>query len=377
MRGSRGFPSSVRLFVNLEQSEIEARAELQLARIERRCEAERIGRAQSAATAQVIVCQRRGAWRRARYKARAVRSRTSRAEHVVDAQEIGPVEEIERLDGEFEEAPVIGEQTPREAHVEAIVRFALAGVTPGRPGAVALRTPVGVGVEAEQQVERTPALRDEDRRERPILQRQVLSRALEDAAQHEAVPLIEGGERTIQPQVERILRRPVAVEIDHLVNRFGQRVMRVKAKAARETPLRLRGEAVVERTGRILVYVVLESERIAEIGRQPGLRLRGRGEPDVGRAAERVERTDRPGELELVYVAVARKMQPARELIAQFERNASAKIALNAETRLICRRVAVIRPQPEPHFERHARRGFDIERRHIGQRDWARADYSL
>src|SRR5215510_6438200 len=173
-RGSRGFPSSFR--INPEQSETESRAELQLARIERRCESERIGRAQSATTAQVIVCQHRGAWSRARNKARAVRSRTSRAEHVVDAQVIGPIEEIEPLDGEFEVASVIGEQTPREAQVEAIVRLALAGVTPGQTGAVALRTPVSVGVEAEKKVERTPALRHEDRRERPVLQRHVLSR---------------------------------------------------------------------------------------------------------------------------------------------------------------------------------------------------------
>src|SRR5262249_61529562 len=131
-----------------------------------------------ATTAQVIVCQRQGAWRRARNKVRAVRSRTSCAEHVVDAQVIGPIEEIEPLDGEFKVAPVIGEQTPREAQVEAIERLALAGVTSCLTGAVALRTPVIVGVEAEQQVERTPALRDEDRRERPILQRHVLRRAL-------------------------------------------------------------------------------------------------------------------------------------------------------------------------------------------------------
>src|SRR5262245_37939483 len=108
---------------------------------------------------------------------------------------------------------------------------------------------------------------------------------------------------------------------------------------------------MIERVGRVLVDVVLESERGAEIGRQPGLRLRGRWEADVGRAAERVERIDRPGGLELVYVAVARKVQPAHELIAQFERNAPTHIALNAEARLIGRRVAVIGPKTEPHFK--------------------------
>src|SRR5215475_8930159 len=44
MRGSRGFPSSFRFFIDLEQSEIEACAELQLARIGRGCESERRSR---------------------------------------------------------------------------------------------------------------------------------------------------------------------------------------------------------------------------------------------------------------------------------------------------------------------------------------------
>src|SRR5262249_41380500 len=104
-------------------------------------------------------------------------------------------------------------------------------------GTVALRTSVGVGVEAEQQVERTTALRYEDRREDPVLQRHVPRRTLEDAAQHQPVPLIEGRERTIKPQVERILRRPVAVEIDHLVNRLGKRVRRVEVEVTRKPPL--------------------------------------------------------------------------------------------------------------------------------------------
>jgi hypothetical protein len=77
----------------------------------------------------------------------------ARAEHIVDAQEIGPIEEIERLDGEFDEAAFFGEETPRDAQVKAVVRLAQAGVAPGLTGAIALRTPVGVGVEAEQQIE--------------------------------------------------------------------------------------------------------------------------------------------------------------------------------------------------------------------------------
>src|SRR5262249_35483872 len=129
---------------------------------------ERVGRAQSWSAAQIVVGQRHGAGDRAREEARAIRGRAGRAEHVVDAQEIGAIEEIERLDGEFQVTPVIGEQAPPDAQVEAVERLALTGVTPGLTGTVALRTSVGVGGNAGQKVERTTALLYEDRREAPV-----------------------------------------------------------------------------------------------------------------------------------------------------------------------------------------------------------------
>src|SRR5262245_38800349 len=122
--------------------------------------------------------------------------------------------------------------------------------------------------------------------------------------------LIKGRKRTIEPEVKRILRRPVAVEINHLVNRLGQRVMRVEAEVVREAPLRLHRKSVVKRVGRLLVDVVLKPAEIMGIAGQPGLSLRGCWNRDEGRAAQRVERIDRPGDLDLVYVAVARQMQP-------------------------------------------------------------------
>src|SRR5262245_58074531 len=120
MRGSRGFPSSVRLFINLERSEIESRAELQLARIGRGGEAERIGRPTVRPAAQVEGGQRR------------------RADDVIDALEVGMVEEIEAFDRELQVAALLDEEATGQAHVEAVEGFAAAGVSPGLSRTVAL-----------------------------------------------------------------------------------------------------------------------------------------------------------------------------------------------------------------------------------------------
>src|SRR5262249_57438824 len=101
-------------------------------------------RAQCCSAEHSVVGQRNGAGDRAWEEVRAIRGRAGRAEHVVDAQEIGAIEEIERLDGEFQVTPVIGEQTPPDAQVEAVERLALTGVTSRLTGTVALRKSVRV-----------------------------------------------------------------------------------------------------------------------------------------------------------------------------------------------------------------------------------------
>src|SRR5262252_6154088 len=120
MRGSRGFPSSFR--INPERSEIEAHAELQLARIVCRRETERRGRLLVGPAAQVEVCQRRRA-RRA-WSRQPVVVHATPADDVIDALEVGPVEEVEAFDRELHETALLDEEAAGQAHVEAVEGFA-------------------------------------------------------------------------------------------------------------------------------------------------------------------------------------------------------------------------------------------------------------
>src|SRR5262245_42400144 len=112
-RGSRGFPSSFR--INQEQSEIETRAELQLARIGRRCEAERRGRLLVCPAAQVEVGQRRRARRAGR---RQPVGHASPADDVIDALEVDPIEEIEAFNRELNKTALLDEKAAGQAQVE-------------------------------------------------------------------------------------------------------------------------------------------------------------------------------------------------------------------------------------------------------------------
>src|SRR5882672_1279823 len=172
-----------------EQSEIEACAELQLARIGRRCEAERRGRLLVGSAAQVEVSQRRRARRAGR---RQPIGYASPADDVVDALEVDPIEEIEAFDRDLQITALLEDEAARQAQVEAVEGFATPGVSPGLSRTVTLRAAVVVGVEAEQQVEGPPALRHDDRRQRPVSGNRGFKRALDNAAGHEAVALVEG-----------------------------------------------------------------------------------------------------------------------------------------------------------------------------------------
>src|SRR5215510_4756113 len=343
MRGSRSFPSSFR--INPEQSEIEAHAELQLARVVRRCETEWRGRLLVGPAAQVEVGQRRRARRAGRRQPVVVNA--SPADDVIDALEVGPVEEIEAFDRELHITALFDEEAAGQAHVEAVEGFATPGVSPGLSRTVALRVAVVVGVVAEQQVERPPALRHYDRRQQPVSGNQVFKWALEDAAGHEAMTLVEGRERAVQPQVERILRREVAVVISHFVNRLRERVVRVETEVAGEPLLNLRGEAVVEGIGRRIVDVVLEPGWREEVARRAGTVVCWRGQAretdETWDAGSRVGSD--PCLPELVDVVIAREVKAACEEVTQVQRYARAQVALDAEAGLVGRRVAVIRPR--------------------------------
>src|SRR4029453_16829240 len=109
------------------------------------------------------------------------------ADDVIDALEVGPVEDIEAFDRELHITALLDEESACQAHVEAVEGFATPGISPGLSRTVALRAAVGVGVEAEQHVEGPPALRHDDRRQQPVSGYLVLKRALDDAAGDEAV----------------------------------------------------------------------------------------------------------------------------------------------------------------------------------------------
>src|SRR5262245_40480438 len=139
MRGSLGSPSSFR--INSERSEIETHAELQLPRIGRRCEAEWRGRLLVGPSAQVEVGQRR---RARRAGGRQPVGHASPADDVVDALEVGPVEEVEAFDRELQVTALLNEEAAGQAQVEAVEGFATPGVSPRLPRTVALRAAVVV-----------------------------------------------------------------------------------------------------------------------------------------------------------------------------------------------------------------------------------------
>ncbi len=168
-------------------------------------------------------------------------------------------------------------------------------------------------------------------------------RALEDAAEDRAVALVEGRDCAVEPQVQRVLRRPVAVEVRHLVDGLREGVVRVEAEAVGEAALHRDGGRVVERVGRRLVDVVLEAERVAEVG--------ARAEAGGGRGRQRRREADEAGDaegrvdaglLELVDVAVARQVEPAREEVTGLQRDAAPHVLLDARARLIGRRRLVV-----------------------------------
>jgi len=74
---------------------------LQLAWIGGRSEAERLGRLPVASAAQVEVGKRNGPGRRASDKSTGARIGAGRAQQIVDAEQVRPIEKIERLDSEF------------------------------------------------------------------------------------------------------------------------------------------------------------------------------------------------------------------------------------------------------------------------------------
>jgi hypothetical protein len=76
------------------------------------------------------------------------------ADHVVDAREVRPVEEVEALERQLEEFLLAEVEAAREPRVEAVEGLAEARVAPRSERAVGLRAAVVVHVDAHEQVER-------------------------------------------------------------------------------------------------------------------------------------------------------------------------------------------------------------------------------
>src|SRR5262249_59908880 len=120
-------------------------AERQGAGMERGCEPGRGGGLLVGPAAQLEVGRGRRAGRAGRRQSVV---HTSPADDVIDALEVGPVEEVESFDRDLQVAALLGEEAAGQAHVEAVVGVAAPGVSPGLSWTIALRPAVAVSVEA-------------------------------------------------------------------------------------------------------------------------------------------------------------------------------------------------------------------------------------
>src|SRR6185369_16208750 len=94
-----------------------------------------------------------------------------------------------------------------------------------------------------------------------------------------------------------------------------------------------------------------------------------------GRCAR--QRADRPRSFELVDVVTARQVCAAAEEVAHFNAVAGAQVALHCKAGLLRRRIPIIRPDAEAHFEWTAGPGHKTELRQVRGGNRALADNAL
>src|SRR4029079_8412562 len=94
--------------------------------------------------------------------------------------------------------------------------------------------------------------------------------------------LIEGRQRTLRAQIEWVLRRKVAVEVGHFVNRLCVSVVGADRVVLRKALGQLNCSGMIKSVGRRLVLIVLQTQRVEKIRR---LSKRGICKPYEGRGA--------------------------------------------------------------------------------------------
>src|SRR5712691_9327929 len=135
-------------------------------------------------------------------------------------------------------------ETPGHAHIKSPKCRTDSGVSSseGRPvsGGVAIAIQIG----SNQQVEGARAVGSEDRREHKISVYRIPAR-FQYAVEHYFVPLIECAERFLRAQIGLIVSLEITVVIEHIVDRFAERVVSVEADVAAEALAGLENQRVV------------------------------------------------------------------------------------------------------------------------------------
>src|SRR5262245_34257246 len=220
-------------------SEHQLQAPQNLARIESRCEAERIAPPEIAlpetgephCAGVVIIREKRDP---------PCEGVDRDRENLAHGGEVRAVEKIRGLCGEFDPRRAVLLEAERftETNVDAAIVRPDAGVTPDVEEPVRADACVAIDVDPRQQRERNAAADEDHRAERDVAQRPVLERALKDAAEDEVVPDIEGRDRPLRREPRREWRRKGRVEIGLIVNRLAESVIGREQEVVTESPLK-------------------------------------------------------------------------------------------------------------------------------------------
>ncbi len=104
--------------------------------------------------------------------------------------------QIETFGNQFQRPAFAKSKAAAQTGIESVDTFASARIAPECSGSVGLRTPVAIGVEAQQQIKRSARTIVENRSENEIAEncrgeRIAVFRHLENAADNNAMPLVK------------------------------------------------------------------------------------------------------------------------------------------------------------------------------------------
>jgi len=187
----------------------------------------------------------------------------SRSNHVVDAGEVGAIEEVESFRHQLQASPFAKLELAGQAHVKVRVVRSKPGIAACADGAVIGGMAVAVDVGASEQIKRMPAVKTNNGRKLEAREGGAFPRAMDDRRRDNLVPLIKVGEPSFGRQISVVLRPKVTVEICRSVQCFAIGVVANECEVVAELLFEFDDSTLVKRGSLRRILIRLKNRRIS------------------------------------------------------------------------------------------------------------------